>query len=508
MFVSGAILLLCIVCCHAQTPLQTRRHLEDQRAAIQKEIEEVKSSLSQAHRNKRETLGQLALLQRKLRLRESSIQNINAQIGLIQQNMDESSRSIGDLRRELDTLRVQYAESVVFAYKNRTGYGVLSFIFSAGSFYDALKRMEYLNQYRAFREQRAADIMRMQDTLQGKIDGLRATRVEKDVVLQKQSKEKKILEQEKKEKDAVVTQLGSREKELQRQMAAKQKKDQQLASLIEAAIRKARDLAIREAKRKAAAAAAMEKARAASAARMAAADRVRAEKERTARASAEAANRRLQSANNSKNSGSGGTAGAGKPGTAGEDAGNAASASKTGVAGKSRDAGRPDGAGAGTGLAATDQPAVADKAAVNKTDEPFNTETDMRLTGSFENNKKRLPWPVTSRTVTMAFGRHQYMGKLIHDNLGITIEADAGSVVRVVFDGEVQAVLDLGDVQAVVVRHGKYFTTYSNLDAVQVAKEQPVKAGQLLGRVSSIGQLEFWLSDDKDHWLDPEKWLR
>ena len=150
----------------------------------------MKRSLDETHKNKKETLGQLALLQRKLRLRESAIQNINSQINFIQNDMNESWREILKLRRELDTLRTQYAESIVFAYKNRSSYDFLNFIFSATSFNDAVRRVEYLKSYRAYREERADNIATTQRLLQGKIDGLKVTRQEKDEVLKKQNKEK------------------------------------------------------------------------------------------------------------------------------------------------------------------------------------------------------------------------------------------------------------------------------------------------------------------------------
>ena len=97
---------------YAQAPAQTRADLEKERAAIQKEIEDVKRSLDETHRNKREMLGQLGLLQRRLRLRESAIRNINDQINVIQGDMNESWREILKLRNELDTLRIQYAQSI------------------------------------------------------------------------------------------------------------------------------------------------------------------------------------------------------------------------------------------------------------------------------------------------------------------------------------------------------------------------------------------------------------
>src|SRR5579871_6339251 len=98
---TGSFLLLIVAISSAQAPAQSRSDLEKERAAIQKEMEQVKQALDETHKNKRETLGQLALLQKRLRLRESAIQNTNAQLNFIQNDMNESWREILKLRREL-----------------------------------------------------------------------------------------------------------------------------------------------------------------------------------------------------------------------------------------------------------------------------------------------------------------------------------------------------------------------------------------------------------------------
>jgi septal ring factor EnvC (AmiA/AmiB activator) len=238
----------------SQTPAQTRADLEKERASIQQEIEEVKHSLDITSKNRKETLGQLALLRRRLRLRQAAISNINRQLDFIQADMNNSWSEILKLKKELDTLRKQYAQSVVYAYENRTNYDYLNFIFAATSFNDALKRVAYLKSYRTYREERAANIQKTHDLLQSKIDGLKIKRVEKDEALVKQNKERQVLEVEKKEKDQVVSSLQSHEKELKKQMNLKQRQDQRLANAIAAAIRRAREEAIKEAKKDAGAA--------------------------------------------------------------------------------------------------------------------------------------------------------------------------------------------------------------------------------------------------------------
>ncbi len=417
--------------CLSQTPAQSRSDLEKERASIQKEIEDVKRSLDITHKNRKQTLGQLALLQKRLRLREAAISNINQQLNFIQADMNNSWQEIIKLKKELDTLRKQYAESVVYAYENRTNYDYLNFIFAAGNFNDALKRMAYLKSYRTYREQRALNIQQTQVLLQSKIDGLKIKRVEKDEALVKQNKERQVLEVEKKEKDQVVNELQSHEKELKKEMSLKQRQDQKLGSSIAAAIRRAREDAIRDAKKKAA-----------------------------ADAAANAAANSVAKVENTKNP----TSTATSP--------------------------------------ATTKP--ADKPAFK----PFVTGADIVLSGNFEKDKGHLPWPVASGTIAMRFGPHEYMKNIFHDNQGITIECAEGSSVMAVFDGTVSIIFNVGDVMAVMIRHGKYFTTYSNLSAVSVSKGQAVKTGQQLGKVADIGQLEFVLSDEKDHLYDPEKWLR
>jgi murein hydrolase activator len=422
--------------CNAQTPAQSRADLEKERASIQKEIEDVKRSLDITHRNRKETLGQLALLQKRLRLRQAAIANINQQLNFIQADMNNSWQEIIKLKKELDTLRKQYAESVVYAYENRSNYDFLNFIFAANNFNDALKRVAYLKSYRAYREQRALNIQQTQALLQSKIDGLKVKRVEKDEALVKQSKEKEVLEVEKKEKDQVVTELQSHEKELKKEMNLKQKQDQKLGNAIAAAIRRAREEAIKEAKKNAAIAAA-------------------------------------SNANNT-----------------------------TTTAPSKTDATKNN-------TVATNVPVTTATTAkpVTKTI-PFDTRTDIALSDNFEKNRGRLPWPVSSGVIAMRFGPQETIKGITHNNQGITIEAAANSSITAVCDGQVQSVFNVGDVMAVMIRHGKYFSTYSNLTSVAVSKGEAVKAGQLLGKLAEIGQLEFVLSDMNDHLFDPEKWLR
>lgn len=435
-FLSFVFTVSSVVSGFAQT--QNRSDLEKQRAEIQEEIAAVKRSLDQTKKNRKASLGQLALLQKKLRLREAAINNINRQIDFIQEDIGKSRGEITKLERDLDTLKMQYQKSVVYAYKNRSNYDFLNFIFSASNFNDALKRVEYLRSYRAYREQQTRNIYSTQELLKKKIGGLELSRKEKDEVLAKQQKEKVALVEEKKEQDEVVSKLKSREKELNKELTSKQKADNKLRASIKAAI----DREIRIARAKA----------------------LEEEKRLKAAAAAEA------------------KAAASKPAASPNAATTTAEPAK--------------------------EPAVA-KTSKSVFDEAPGGEL---ISDNFEKNKGKLPWPIDKGNIKINFGSYSIPNtKIKGTNPGLTLETDEGGAVKAIFDGEVVSVFDVEGESNVLIRHGKYFTTYGNLASTSVSKGTKVKAGQLLGRAATNadgnGEIEFLLLLENKN-LDPASWIR
>lgn len=108
--------------------------------------------------------------------------------------MNSSWQQIIKLKKELDTLRKQYTETVIYSNENRTNYDYLNFLFASANFNDAVKRIEYLKSYRTYREERAANIQKTEALLQNKMDVLKIRRIERDNALSNQNKEKQVLE--------------------------------------------------------------------------------------------------------------------------------------------------------------------------------------------------------------------------------------------------------------------------------------------------------------------------
>ena len=135
------------------------------------------------------------------------------------------------------------------------------------------------------------------------------------------------------------------------------------------------------------------------------------------------------------------------------------------------------------------------------------------LANNFASNKGVLPWPVERGLITGKFGKHEHpvVKGVIVDNPHIEISSYDGTIVRAVFEGEVSSVVPIpGANIMVLIRHGNYFTVYSNLINVKV------KSGDIISLKEPIGQaftdedgktmVQFGLWKDADI-QDPQPWL-
>lgn len=155
-----------------------------------------------------------------------------------------------------------------------------------------------------------------------------------------------------------------------------------------------------------------------------------------------------------------------------------------------------------------------------KTTAPQQYEMDsdeVKLSGSFQNNKGRLPMPITGRcSIVGVFGEHSHesLSYVRVNNNGIDIQGQSGAEARAVFEGVVTRIFVVdGYNNSIIIRHGNYLTVYSNLTSVYVRSGDKVKAGQLLGKVftdpdlrgATLLHFQIWKERTK---LNPQHWIK
>jgi len=413
----------------AQQPV-SKDALQKQREQLRKEIAATEKALIETQKSTKVNVGQLSLINKKVNLQSNVVDNISDEIKKLNDNIYLSQLEINKIKRILDTLKVEYAKSMVYAYKNRDNYDFLNFIFSANSFNDAIKRITYLKSYRTYREMQADNILKTQAMLEDKISKLSQAKQQKAVVLSEKDKELEKLQKQKEEKANIVNQLKGRQKELSAQVKSKRKQDAKIKNAITAMIKREIAIAKAEAARK--------------------------ERERLA-------------------------------------------------ALKKKEA---------------ENPTKPNENATAKNDKPSATvpigsvlvssAADKALNASFENNKGSLPWPVDGYVI-YHYGNNQLPGGIDYYEQGVNIGTKVGQAVKAVFEGEVTLVSYIGDQQTVFLKHGKYFTVYSNLASATVQRGDKVKTGQVIGTagVNDEGQgaVEFILMKESD-FVNPQTWLR
>ena len=427
-------ILISAIAVNAQ-PVQDKALMEKERQELQEEIKAIERDYIRVHGQAKSSLGELNVLNKKINLQERFINSISKELRFIDDDLYRSNIEIYRLQNQLDTLKLQYAKSVVYAYKNRSNYDYLNFIFSATSFNDAMKRISYLKQYRKYREQQAETIKETQELILQRRKQQLSKKETKNVALKNQTSQVSELAKQKNEKAAVVSKLKGQEKDLLAQLNAKKKRDKDIKNAIAAVIKRI------------------------------------AKENDIARKKAEAAEAEANKRNNT-----------------------------------------------------TITPAVVDKpgtTVIKPTTVKTNNNSielnsgDIKLSGEFQTNKGKLPWPVDNGYVSIHFGPYKVaeLKGIVGESSGITIITEnSGQTVKSVFDGEVVAVHDLGDSKAIFIKHGKYLTSYGNLSSVSVSKGSRVSTGQQLGKTATSdngtgGQIDFMLLIEAKE-QNPEQWLR
>ena len=110
----------------------------------------------------------------------------------------------------------------------------------------------------------------------------------------------------------------------------------------------------------------------------------------------------------------------------------------------------------------------------------------IKMDKNFQFNKGKLPWPVSSGSITERYGRnpHPTLNGVVTNNNGIDITCSDGSYVRAVFEGEVTSVFNIpGAGKVIIIKHGNYRSVYSNIN------ENYVKIGAKVSTKQNIGSL-------------------
>ncbi|GAB4461995.1 MAG: peptidoglycan DD-metalloendopeptidase family protein [Bacteroidales bacterium] len=413
---------------------QNRNELEKKRKQNQKEIEYTNSLIKKTRMEKKNSMNQLLVLNKKISVREELLNTMQSEIQYLDSRIKILIDKIDSLEYDLKKIKSVYAKMIVFAYKTRSTYDKLIFVLSADNFNKSYRRLRYLQYYGEYRQKQIEQIIKTKTEIKNILEQLKEKKIQKEQLKSETEKEKLALSKDKEEQTLVLKSLKKQESKLLKKLNSQKKADKQLQESIKALIAEEMRKARLEAERKA--------------------------KELAARKAKENASKHNATKNKE---------------------------------------------------AVTNTNKTENK---NNTLEIILTPEEQLINNKFEANKGRLPWPTERGVILSSYGEHEHpvlKGVKVRND-GIYISTLPRAKVRTVFDGEVSKVLAIpGKNKIVLIKHGNFFTVYSNLDEVFVQPGQKVKTKQSIGTVSTdpdedktYVELQIWNGNIK---MNPELWI-
>ncbi|MBQ2674407.1 MAG: peptidoglycan DD-metalloendopeptidase family protein [Prevotella sp.] len=433
----------------------TVQALQNQRQQIQQQIKEQEKRLRTNQVDVKKRLQSLMVINNEIADKRRTIDTIRRNIDTIDVAIERLCVQLDDLQEELNKCKQRYIKSMRYLHRNRSDQSQLMFIFSADNLSQMFRRIRFMREYAAYQHVQGDKVKAQQESVDQKLQEISLARRQKTTLLAQDEQERRSLEGKQEEQQNVVKSLQREQKTIQGIIAQQKKKDAALNAQIDRLI--AEEVA-------------RQKARAAAEAKR------RAEAEAAKKRAAELARKKAEEARKR--------------------------AEQEALAAKTKEA-REEARRRARELAREEENA-------RKAEESLYVPTeDMRISGSFESNRGRLPIPITGAyRIVSHFGQYNVEGlkNVTLDNKGINIRGEAGAQARSIFDGEVSGVFSFGGTMVVMVRHGSYISVYCNLASVSVRRGQKVSTRQALGRIGQDNILQFQLRRETAK-LNPESWL-
>jgi septal ring factor EnvC (AmiA/AmiB activator) len=470
---------------------QKKEQLQKQNADLKKQIAQINTDLAKTRSESKLSIAYLTNVNKKLVLREKVYNNTQKEKRFIDDEIYLRQLEINRQNRELAILRKNYAEVLVNAYKNKGVQNKVTFILSSKNLGEALRRVQYLKQYSDYQDKKAAEISTAATEIQKSIAQKKKSATEKENLLVTQKKDLVTINVERSQKEQLVTEFKKNEARITAELKQKQTQSKVLEGQIRAII--AEEIRIAKAEEEVRKKAEAEKIRLAKIA--AEKEKARIETEAKAKADALERERKLAEAEAKKASELAAkraeeerkrTEEAAKAEANSRDESRKIAAKKASdeAALKAKEANDKLNAARAAEEALARKKEADKKAAESKAMTSFGVSTASG--NNFAANKGKIGMPI-SGTITHRFGRqpHPVFKNIMEENNGIKISVSKGAVARCVFPGTVSSVLPASDgTKTVIIKHGDYFTLYSNLSSNSVSKNQQVSAGTPVGTVA------------------------
>ncbi|HKJ48691.1 MAG TPA: peptidoglycan DD-metalloendopeptidase family protein [Christiangramia sp.] len=219
---------------NAQT---NREELEKRRIELRNEITRINELRISNQKKQRSVLGQVEDLNQQIKSTEDLIKLTNQQANLLTREISTNTNKIGQLRKELEKLKEDYARMIEKSYKSKSQQSRVMFLLSSKNFLQAYKRLQYMKQYTNYRKQQGDEIKANTKELQELNARLVRQKEQKDKLIAENRKTRAELEKNRKSQQTLMATIRQREGEFASQIKSKQQEIDEIDRAIDRMIR-------------------------------------------------------------------------------------------------------------------------------------------------------------------------------------------------------------------------------------------------------------------------------
>ena len=217
---------------------QNVKELQKQQRQLQQQLEETAKMLKQTKQSETATENKLNLLNNDIKTRKKLINNIQGEINALNGEMHTLRQKRSDLQAELEIAKQDYARLVRETHYAEMQQSPLLFLLSADNFQQLVRRIQYMQQFAAYRKEQVKRIESLQTEIDIQNTLLEERKQNRSTALQSQKREQdKLTRDERKQKDMLQS-LKTKEKNLLAKQKEQQKKVDALNKKIEELIAK------------------------------------------------------------------------------------------------------------------------------------------------------------------------------------------------------------------------------------------------------------------------------
>jgi septal ring factor EnvC (AmiA/AmiB activator) len=218
---------------------KSRKQLELERSRIKKEIKMVNKLLFETQKKEKNILEELKDLNQKITIREQLITTINLELKSLSNDIFAYEQQIEKQTQKLNLMKKDYASMIYKSYKSKSQQSRTLFLFSSESFYQAYKRLKYMNQYASFRKKQGEEVFHLKNKLLNLKDSLAYQKELKDTLLSSEEEQKLKILDEKQDQQTLISQIKKKEKKYKKELRQKQEKEKKLSEQIDKIIKEA-----------------------------------------------------------------------------------------------------------------------------------------------------------------------------------------------------------------------------------------------------------------------------